>query len=60
MWARMINSPMAIVKQDDWFFHATVGHDDSYLCRQMISSPLKVSYLCSLGLTGSTSHVINE
>ena len=46
----MISSPVA-----------TVGQDDSFsLVDRMISSPIEASYPCSLGLMGSTSHLINQ
>ena len=49
MYAKMISSPWHPL---DRMIRSPVD--------RMISSPVKASYPCSLGLMGSTSHVINE
>ena len=49
LWARMISS---LWHPLDMMIHSPM--------HRMISSPIEASYPCSLGLMGSTSHLINE
>ena len=45
---------------DVFSMEIVVGLMCSPMRTELISSPIEASYLCSLGLMGSTSHLINE
>ena len=50
----------SLVGQDDSFFVASTDRMIRSLVDRMTRSLVEASYPCSLGLMGSTSHLINE